>query len=70
MLRAGPGIGALFGIIFLPLVLLLLFVLDCVALIIAIAGIFEKNGNSIPAFFGIILSAAPIALLVSFFING
>ncbi len=70
VLMAGPGFGALFGIIFLPLLLILLFVIDCVALIIGIAGIFDKNGNKIPAFFGIILSAAPIALLVNFFVNG
>ena len=69
-LMAGPGFGALFGIIFLPLVLLLLFVVDCVALIIGIAGILEKNSNKIAAFLGIILSAAPIALLVTFFFNG
>ena len=70
VLMAGPGFGALFGIIFLPLILLLLFVIDCVALIIGIAGIFEKNGNKIPAFVGIILSVAPISLLVTFFVNG
>ena len=70
VLMTGPGFGALFGIIFLPLILLLLFVIDCVALIIGIAGIFEKNGNKIPAFVGIILTAAPIALLVTFFVNG
>ena len=70
VLMAGPGFGALFGIIFLPLILLLLFVIDCVALIIGIAGIFEKNGNKIPAFVGIILTAEPIALLVTFFVNG
>ena len=69
VLKAGPGFGALFGIIFLPLVLLLLFVIDCVALIIGIAGIFEKNSNKISAFLGIILSAAPIALLATYFIN-
>ena len=70
VLMAGPGFGALFGIVFLPFVLLLLFVIDCVALIIGIAGIFKKNGNKIPAFLGIILSAAPIALLANLFING
>ena len=70
VLMAGPGFGALFGIVFLPLVLLLLFIIDCVALIIGIAGIFEKNGSKNPAFFRIILSAAPIALLVTFFVNG
>ena len=70
VLMAGPGFGALFGIIFLPLILLLLFVIDCVGLIIGIAGIFEKNGNKVSAFVGIILSAAPIALLVTFFVNG
>ena len=70
VLMAGPGFGALFGIVFLPLVLLLLFAIDCVALIIGIAGIFEKNGNKIPAFLGIILSVAPIALLATFFMNG
>lgn len=48
---AGPGFGALFGIVVLPLVLLLLFIVDCIALIIGIAGIFEKNGNKVPAFF-------------------
>ena len=70
VLMAGPGFSALFGIISLPLVLLLLFVIDCVASIIGIAGILEKNGNKIPAFLGIIFSAAPIALLATFFING
>ena len=70
VLVAGPGFGALFGMIILPHVLLLLFAVDCVALIIGIAGIFEKNGNKNPAIFGIILSAAPIALLATFFVNG
>jgi len=70
VLMAGPGFGALFGIIFHPLILFLLFVVDCVALIIGIAGIFEKNGNKITAFVGIILSAAPIALMVTFLAKG
>ena len=57
VLMVGPGFGALFGIIFLPLVLLLLFVIDCVALIIGIAGIFEKNGKKIPRFWNNIVSS-------------
>ena len=70
VLMAGPGFGALFGIIFLPLVLLLLFVIDCVALVIGIAGFFEKNADKISAVCGIILLTVPIALLVTFFVNG
>ena len=70
VLMAGPGFGALFGIILLPLVLLLVFAIDCVALIIGIIEIFEKKSNKIAAFSGIILSVAPITLLVALFING
>ena len=70
VLMAGPGFGALFGIIFLPFLLLLVFAIDCVALIIGMAGIFEKNGNKASAFLGIILSLVPITLLVTFYVNG
>ena len=69
VLMAGPGFGALFGIVFLPLVLLLLFAIDCVALIIGIAGIFERNGDKITAFLGVTLSMVPFALFIALFIN-
>ena len=68
-LTAGPGFLALFGIIILPFILLLLFAIDCGALIIGIAGIFEKNGNKNAAFLGIILSVTPIALFIALFVN-
>lgn len=68
-LEAGPGFGALFGIIILPIILLLVLAIDCVALMIGIAGIFEKNGNKLAAFFGITLSVAPIVLFITLFIN-
>ena len=68
-LNAGPGFGALFGIIILPFILLLAFAIDCVALMMGIAGIIQKNGNKMAAFFGIILSVAPIALFTTLLIN-
>ena len=68
-LDAGPGFGALFGIIILPFILLAAFAIDCAALLIGIAGMFEKSGNKIAAFFGIILSVATIALFIYLFTN-
>ena len=69
-LNAGPGFGALFGIIILPFILLIVLAIDCAALIMGIAGIFQKNGNKMAAFFGIILSFMPITLFVAFHIYG
>lgn len=68
-LKAGHGFGALFGIIILPFILLIVFAIDCAALVMGIAGIFEKNGNKMAAFFGITLSLVPIILLVAFHFN-
>ena len=70
VLMAGPGFGALFGIIILPFILLIVLTIDRSALIMGITGIFQKNGNKMAAFFGIILSLVPINLLVSFYLNG
>ena len=42
VLIAGLGLGALFGIIILPLPLLLMVAIDYVVLLIVIAGIIEK----------------------------
>ena len=66
----GHGFGALFGMIILPFILLIIFAIDCTALIMGIAGIFQKNGNKMAALSGIILSLAPIILLVAFHFNG
>ena len=69
-LRAGPGFGALFGIIILPFILLVVLAIDCAALIMSIAGIFQKNGNKMATSFGIILSFVPITLLVAIYMHG
>ena len=69
-LNAGPGFAGMFGIVILPFILLLVLAIDCVALMMGIAGIFQKKGNKMAAFVGIILSIVPITLLVVFYING
>ena len=69
-LKAGPGFGALFGIIILPFMLIIVLAIDCAALIMGIAGIFQKNGNKMAASSGIILSLVPITLLVTAYFNG
>ena len=68
-LNAGPSFAGLFGIVILPFILLLVLAIDCAALMMGIAGIFQKNGNKMAAFIGIILSVAPIALFTTLFIN-
>ena len=68
-LNAGPGFAGLFGIVILPFILLLVLAIDCAALMMGIAGIFQKNGNKMAAFFGIILSVAPITLCAILFNN-
>ena len=69
-LNAEPGFGALFGIIILPFILIIVLAIDCAALIMGIAGIFQKNGNKMAASSGIILSLVPITLLVTAYFNG